>query len=65
MKVVCVCIGQNNQLCWCLLVDIGGALGLYQALQWVCNMQLDNIDFEVDFKTTKYVVYSVGETSLN
>jgi len=42
-------------------VDIGEALGLYHALQRVSDMQLDNIDFEVDFKTTKDVVYSVRE----
>jgi len=42
-------------------VDIGEALGLFHALQSVSDMQLDNIDFEVDSKTTKYVVYSGRE----
>lgn len=42
-------------------VDIGEALSLYHALQWVNDMQFDNIDFEVDSKTTKDVVYSDRE----
>ncbi|XP_024628912.1 uncharacterized protein [Medicago truncatula] len=42
-------------------VDIGEALGLYHALQWVSDMQLDNIDFEVDSKTTKVGIYSGRE----
>ena len=32
-------------------------MGLYHALQWVSDMQLDNSDFEVDSKTTKDAVY--------
>jgi hypothetical protein len=40
------------------LVDIGEALGLYHALQWASDMHLDNIDFEVDSKTTKVALYS-------
>lgn len=42
-------------------VDIGEALGLHLALQWVSDMQLDNIDFEVDSKTTKDGIYSGRE----
>jgi len=42
-------------------VDIGEALGLYHPLQWVSDMQLDNIDFEVDSKTTKEAIYSCRE----
>ena len=43
-------------------VDIGEASSLYHALQWVSDMHLDNIDFEVDSKTTKDALYSVGKT---
>lgn len=42
-------------------VDIGETLGLHLALQWVSDMQLDNIDFEVDSKTTKDGIYSGRE----
>ena len=38
-------------------VDIGEALGLYHALQWASDIHLDNIDFEVDSKTTKDALY--------
>jgi len=41
-------------------VDIGEVLRLY-ALQWVSDMQLDNIDFEVDFKSTRDAIYSGRE----
>jgi len=33
-----------------LPVDVGEALGLHLALQWLSDMQLDNMDFETDFK---------------
>jgi len=33
-------------------VDFGEALGLYSTLQWLSDMQLDNVDFETDFKLT-------------
>jgi ribonuclease HI len=33
-------------------VDVGEALGLHNALQWLSDMQLDNVDFETDSKTT-------------
>jgi len=31
-------------------VDLGEALGLYSALQWLSDMQLDNVDFATDSK---------------
>ena len=31
-------------------VDIGEALGLYHAIQWIHEVQLTNVDFEVDSK---------------
>jgi len=34
-------------------VEVGEALGLFHALQWTSDMQMDNIDFEVDSKVTK------------
>jgi len=42
-------------------VDIGEALSLYHTLQWVNDMHLDNIYFEVDSKTTKDALYSGRE----
>jgi len=33
-------------------VDVGEALGLHSALQWLSDMQFDNVDFETDFKLT-------------
>jgi len=42
-------------------VDIGEVLGLYHALQWVSDMQLDNINFEVDSKSTRDAIYSGRE----
>jgi len=33
-------------------VDVGEALGLHSALQWLSDMQLDNVDFETDSKLT-------------
>lgn len=36
----------------CYSVDVGEALGLYTALQWLSDMQFDNVDFETDSKLT-------------
>jgi ribonuclease HI len=33
-------------------VDVGEAMGLYAALQWVADLQLDNVDFAMDSKLT-------------
>jgi len=33
-------------------VDVGEALGLHFALQWLSDMQLDNVNFETDSKLT-------------
>jgi len=35
-----------------LPVDVGEALGLFLALQWLSDMQFDNVDFETDSKLT-------------
>jgi len=35
-----------------LPVDVGEALGLFSALQWLSDMQFDNVDFETDSKVT-------------
>jgi len=40
------------------LVAIGEALGLYHALQWMIDMQFDNIDFELDSKITRDAFHS-------
>ncbi|AES76948.2 hypothetical protein MTR_6g089560 [Medicago truncatula] len=34
-------------------VEVGEALGLFHAIQWLSDMQMDNIDFEVDSKIRK------------
>jgi len=39
-------------------VDVGEALGLYTALQWLSDMQIDNVDFETDSKLTTDVFLS-------
>jgi len=33
-------------------VDVGEAVGLHSALQWMSDMQFDNVDFEMDSKLT-------------
>ena len=33
-------------------VHVGEALGLYYAMEWLSDMQLHNVDFETDSKTT-------------
>jgi hypothetical protein len=39
-------------------VAVGEALGLYHALQWLQDMQFDNIDFELDSKITRDAFHS-------
>jgi ribonuclease HI len=34
----------------CIDVDLGEALGLLNALKWVNDLQLNNVDFEIDSK---------------
>jgi hypothetical protein len=31
-------------------IDIGEALGLFRALNWVYDLQLENVNFELDSK---------------
>jgi hypothetical protein len=38
-------------------VDIGEALGLLQGMEWVRDLQLVNMDFEVDSKTVADNIY--------
>jgi len=33
-------------------VDVGESLGLHSALQWLSDMQFDNVDFETDYRLT-------------
>ena len=43
----------------CLLpADVGEALGLHSALQWLSDMQFDNVDFETDSKLTADAFFS-------
>ncbi|AES59299.1 hypothetical protein MTR_1g017840 [Medicago truncatula] len=39
-------------------VDVGEAMGLYHALEWLSNMQFDNVDFAMDSKTTHDAFHS-------
>jgi len=39
-------------------VNVGKALALYHALQWIRDMRFDNVDFVVDSKTTSDAVSS-------
>jgi hypothetical protein len=39
-------------------VDAGEALGLYHTLEWLSGMHFDNVDFEVDSKTTQMAFYT-------
>jgi len=39
-------------------VFVGEALGLFYALEWVSDMQMDIVDFVVDSKTTNGVFHS-------
>jgi len=40
-------------------VDVGEALGLHSALQWLSDMQLDNVNFEMNSKLTADVFLSI------
>jgi len=42
-------------------VDVGEALGLHSAMQWLSDMQFDNFDFETDFKITRDAFHSTQE----
>jgi len=42
-------------------VDTREALGLLKVLEWVRDLQLWNMDFEVDFKTVAYNIYRSHE----
>ena len=36
----------------CVSIDVGEALGLHSALQWLDDMHFDSVDFETDSKLT-------------
>jgi len=38
-------------------VSVGEALRLFHALQWVSDMQFDNVDFTLDSKITTYAFH--------
>jgi len=42
-------------------VDVGEALGLLKAMEWVRDLHLWNMDFEVDSKTVVDIVYGRNE----
>lgn len=45
-------LAKTNTYPCIVSVDVGEALGLHSALQWLGDMQLDNVDFETDSKVT-------------
>lgn len=40
------------------VVHVGEALGLYHALEWLRDMQFDNVDFEINSKITHDAFHS-------
>ena len=44
-------------------VDVGEAPGLLSALQWVKELNLENMDFETDSKVVTYSIYGKGDVS--
>lgn len=40
-------------------VAVGEALGLYHAIQWMQDMQFDNVDFKLDSKITRDAFHSL------
>jgi len=42
-------------------VDVGEALGLHSVMQWLSDMQFDNVDFETDSKITRDAFHSTQE----
>jgi len=46
-------------------VEIGRALGLCEALQWVVELGLDNMDFSLDSKLVVDVVTSNNSSNTN
>ena len=42
-------------------VDVGEALGLHSAMQWLSDMQFDNVDFETDSKITRDAFHSTRD----
>jgi ribonuclease HI len=47
------------------LVDVGEALGLCQALQWVVGLGFDNYDFSMDSKIVVDVFIGNNNTNIN
>jgi ribonuclease HI len=45
-------LAKNFTYPYIVSVDVGEALGLHSALQWLSDMQLDNVNFETDSKLT-------------
>jgi hypothetical protein len=46
--LVSLCL--RNTLCLFCDVVIGGAVGLHTSLEWVSNVQFDNVDFALNYK---------------
>jgi len=45
-------LAQTITYCCTISVDVGEALGLHSAIQWLSDMQFDNVDFATDSKVT-------------
>lgn len=56
---VCLCddngtyvLAQTRRFPTQLAVDVGEAMGLFHAIQWLTDMKFDNVDFVTDSKVT-------------
>jgi len=51
------CASSDRMVSPIIVVDTGEALGLLKAMEWVKDLQLLNMDFEVDFKMVVDNIY--------
>jgi len=42
-------------------INVGEALGLHSAMQWLSDMQFDNVDFETNSKITRDAFHSTQD----
>lgn len=59
----CYVLSKTLWLTLLCYVEVGEALGLYQAMKWINELELANIDFEVDWKkVVDYYARNRGDT---
>lgn len=57
-------LAKTEWLTQLLDVDFGEALGLLSTLQWMCDLHLGNVDFQLDFKTVVDSLYG-GKSAIS